>query len=233
MKKRNRSRSIARAKKRTKNRFRLGSNFTVPGTYSGGVARPLGRSIRATHTYATRSIVLNPDSIQIPVSHVFSANGLFDPDITGIGQQPVGFDQMTPLFDHYTVIYAQISVDFIASDQSTGSGCLVGVRTQDNTTIGTDVMQLTTGDCATGIVSPAEDHINLTRQVSLSRFLGRPNIMSEDDLRGTSGSNPDEQAYFHVFAFPFPGGGDVTNVNTFIRIDYVAIWTEPRSLSAS
>lgn len=229
VKKRNRSKSVIRRRKKRA----IFSVTPSTGTYRGSVARPLGRSIRATHTYATRDLALDPGVSTLPVSHIFSVNGLFDPDVTGIGTQPVGFDQMTPLFDHYTVIYANVTIDFVASGQASGTGAVVGVRVQDNTATSTDVMLLTTGDATTGIVSPAEDRVQLTRSVNLSKFLGRPHILSEDDCRGSSTSNPQEQAFFQVFAFPFPSGGNIPLINTFVRIDYVAIWTEPRSLGES
>jgi len=46
-------------------------------------------------------------------SYFFSANGLFDPNTTGTGHQPMGFDQMMLMYEQYTVFASKITVEFI------------------------------------------------------------------------------------------------------------------------
>lgn len=36
--------------------------------------------------------------------HLFRANGIFDPDVTGTGHQPLYRDQVADLYTNYTVI---------------------------------------------------------------------------------------------------------------------------------
>lgn len=195
--------------------------------YVSGVPRPLGRSIKTQHTYVTRNITLTP-SLGVPASHVFSCNGLYDPDITGVGNQPVGFDQMTPIFDHYTVIYAKMIVDFHFSG-STSAYC--GVKVNDNASTFSSGVPLIVGESSGQFMTTQKDHATVTRSVNLSKFLGRPNIMNEDDCRGDASNNPVEQAYFHVFNFPNEGNGESAYV--LVRIEYVAIWSEPKALDFS
>lgn len=75
----------------------------------------------------TKTIKAIPDVAQVELNYanfnaltsgvsvgfnVFRANGLFDPDFTGIGGQPTGFDQYASLYNRYRVIgvYVQIWV---------------------------------------------------------------------------------------------------------------------------
>ncbi len=51
-------------------------------------------------------------------AHIFSANGLFDPDITGVGHQPYSFDQWMAVYDHYHVVGAKISVTFLSTQEA-------------------------------------------------------------------------------------------------------------------
>ena len=67
---------------------------------------PVPLKMAATLLYSDQ-ITLNPAAGTVS-KHVFSANGLFDPNITGVGHQPRGFDQYMALYNHYTVIGARI-----------------------------------------------------------------------------------------------------------------------------
>ena len=42
--------------------------------------------------------------------YVFSANGVYDPNITSTGHQPLGFDTMMLYYEQYTVIESRITV---------------------------------------------------------------------------------------------------------------------------
>lgn len=208
----------------------LSSNRSVQPVYNGGVPRPLGRRVKAEHSYAVVNIAINPGAAGLAQSWVFSANGMYDPDITGVGQQPVGFDNMTALFDHYTVIYSKIRVDYYSTDTTYSAVC--GVLLKDNATTSNNVMNLLCGESVSVTVNPQQPMNQVVKGCNVSKFLGRPAIMSEDDLRGTSTTNPTEQAYYHVFVQPNTTA-DIAEVTCVVRIDYVAIWTEPRSLSNS
>lgn len=196
--------------------------------YVSGVPRPLGRSIRTNHTYFERQVTLSP-SLGVPGIYVYSANGMFDPNITGGGNQPLGFDQMTPMFDHYSVIYSKITVDFYYT--GTSESAYVGVKLTDNSGSVTSPAPLACGESTGALVTDQKDSITISRSVNIGKFLGRPNVLNEDDLRGTSSSNPTEQAYW--FLYNIPNGSANNDVVAIVRIEYVAIWTEPKALDLS
>lgn len=45
--------------------------------------------------------------------HTFLTNSLYDPDLTGAGHQPLGFDQYSPLYKNYYVPKSSIRVKFL------------------------------------------------------------------------------------------------------------------------
>lgn len=57
--------------------------------------------------------------------HAFNGNGLFDPDDTGTGHQPRGFDQMKAIYRTYNVKASAIRVRFVGT--STGAGVVCGL----------------------------------------------------------------------------------------------------------
>jgi len=58
---------------------------------------------------------LNPGAAGSAGVQVFSANGLYDPDITSTGHQPRGFDQSSAMYKTFQVIKRMITVWFSRS----------------------------------------------------------------------------------------------------------------------
>jgi len=74
-----------------------------------------------THKYCDK--VQLTSTLGVITNYLFSTNGLYDPNITGTGHQPAYFDQMTPIYNNYTVIMSRIKVTFWADDtNSSGMG---------------------------------------------------------------------------------------------------------------
>ncbi len=167
-------------------------------------------------------------------SFIVSANGMFDPSISGIGHQPRGFDQYMLAYNHYTVIASKIT--WYASNANTTQRLVVGIKVSDVTTIDTvpDAL-IESGLIAYKLLGPvgsSRSNATITYPLSISKFMGRPNIMSEDDLRGNNVANPAEGVFFHLVAFE-PDNNDHGAVACYFTIDYVAVFTEPRTLPQS
>lgn len=45
----------------------------------------------------------------------FNMNGLFDPDRSGVGHQPYGFDQFTPMYNRYRVYKCKWYIDIVSN----------------------------------------------------------------------------------------------------------------------
>jgi len=169
------------------------------------------------------------------IGHVYSANGLYDPDITGTGHQPMGFDQIMPMYQHYTVIGARIKVVSYNYDGTYPQ--IAGIKVSGSATVEADYAKsFENGLCVWKTLNKngtGGEIKTLTSHVSIGKFMGRHNILSEDDFRGTDSANPDEQVYFHVFTAPHAYGANAENVIHKITIDYIAVFTEPKDLATS
>ena len=163
--------------------------------------------------------------------YVFSANGLYDCDVSGTGHQAMLFDQyIGVLYNHYTVIGSKITVYFANTD--TGHSQICGVRLSDRATEVTNSMQLLENEggvyklygpnIGSGNSSPCTMKCNPPRYLSSSK-----GALSNDQLRGDQTANPSEQAYWHVFCMADDGVSDAGAVNCTVVIEYIAILTEP------
>lgn len=180
-----------------------------------------------------QKVSINPGAAGIPGVHIFRGNSLFDPDFTGVGTQPRGFDQFMTMFDHYVVIGSKITVRFSASTQL--DECLVvGVTKRDGSSTfvtPTDYQEyswnksrlLAPGDTGRGYgYSPP-----VISYVGSNKFLGRSKPLSDPQLKGSALTNPDEVWFYHVYGYPL-SVNDTAACNAEVWIEYTAVFIEPK-----
>ena len=188
---------------------------------------------RTTLRYFGNFISVNPAAAGVADSHIFSANGLYDPDITGTGHQPIGFDQLMVIYDHYTVLGAKITVYGNSTDTSNPMFLYCAVR--DSQSASTDTREIVENgyvDIATMDIASNASRAKVSQYVDVAKFLGRKDAMSDDILRGTSSANPTEQVHFHCGAFTV-NQVDGSAVNLNVIIDYDVVFHERTVLAPS
>jgi hypothetical protein len=72
--------------------------------------------------------------------NVFAANGIFDPDVTGTGHQPLYRDSYAGIYDQYCVLGSKIKVSF--SVNTADVPVIVGIQGDDDSAISTTVTTL-------------------------------------------------------------------------------------------
>lgn len=193
-------------------------------------------------TYRQPSMTYYDVSQQLSVSagfagtRFFIANGLFDPDISGTGHQPMGFDQMMGVYTTYHVMRSTITVTGIPEV----NGCALGIYLSPDTTSITDPIRLVENGLMRLIhLGPSAGENNRMNSVSLScdvpAYFGRTrgrNILNDDNLGGTLAANPFEGVYFGVVAFCFYSAAAVV-VDYDVLLTYDAVFSEPRKLTVS
>lgn len=227
---RRKSKRTKRPKYRRKRRGNKGFSSMMGGTV-GSIPLP-NRFIFKTR-YCEPIVTINPGAAGVPATHVFSANSLFDPDFTGVGHQPVGFDQIMPMYDHYTVIGARIRVNCTNTDP--GSPQTVVVSLRDNTTTVNDIGRtIENGRCRWVTLSESVAGgatKTMTMGFSANKFFGHK-VLDGDKYKGTISTSPADSAYFHITAAPLEGV-DAASIRCNITIEYIAVLTEPKLLSQS
>ncbi len=177
-------------------------------------------------------ISLNPPAGGVMLAHYFSANGLFDPNVTGTGHQPMGFDQLMLFYDHYTVIGAKINVR--AKNDDPSINCVFGVDITDtNTSLSTfNISRYLENGRKNwrylGYDTTSANSGNITYKVNPAKYLGRSNPLSEPQLKGSATTNPAEEAFFQI-AVGSPQSRDGTFVDMVVSIEYLVVFTEPKS----
>jgi len=168
-------------------------------------------------------------------SYVFSANGMYDPNITGTGHQPLGFDQMMVLYEQYVVVSSSIKVTL----QNAAITCAAVYLSPDATplTASSEIME---NGYVTKTALPLAQTVRLATlemNCDVAKYLGRPSgtdLPLDDQLTGTAAANPAEQIYFVIAGWYGVGNpGSSSSLYFDVTLSYDVIYTEPRKLASS
>jgi hypothetical protein len=173
----------------------------------------------------------------LATNYFFSANGCFDPNITGVGHQPIGFDQIMLFYEQYTVVSSKATV---TTDNRGTTPCRTALYLSPDITSITDPIRIMeNGLIATGINyigNAYREAIQLDLSCSVFNYFGRTanarGLVDDVTLSGSSAANPSEQVYYAVSTWdPF----QVAVAGSFfdIVIEYDVIFWEPRKLTTS
>lgn len=177
------------------------------------------------------------------VEFAFAANDAGDPNHTGTGHQPMGFDQLCPgKYDHFTVIGSICKVRFLnLNNNALAIPPLVGLRVTDVTgvTAGRDLsylreMGIAMKPMGTQMSTIMNDSNNvLTAKFSAKKFFGMANIVGEASYRGDAATSPAELAFFSICAVSPDAIVDPSSIKLEVMIEYIVVFTEPRRLPQS
>lgn len=167
--------------------------------------------------------------------YMFSATNLYDPNITGTGHQPMGFDQWGTFYNHWMVVGSKITVTATGKDSSDTGATTLCVFLSDDTTANTNPLTLIEeGRCSWTTIAgfPGIGTKKLTRKYSAKKFFGLSKLGDCFDEYGASYPTniPLENADFVI---------DMNSVTTAceiqltVVIDYIVLLKEPQELTAS
>lgn len=223
-----------RPAKKTTRRRRYTRKAVIPRAPRFNNYAPLGKTHSVNFRY-TETILINPVA-GYAGDYVFSANGVYDPNITGTGHQPYGFDQMMAMFNHCYVIGSKITVRMV-SNQSIPAWLGVALRPNATSLSGTltDVLIEQPGLSKKLVPLTGDRTTTISRGFSAYKFFSknRKSLIGDETYTNTNAANPPEQAYYHVLLMPYNSSDDLTSNVICVSIDYHCVFAEPAILSQS
>lgn len=169
-----------------------------------------------------------------PTCYVFSANGLYDPDVTSTGHQPMGFDQMMAFFQHYCVTGSRITVTFMNNVSDNGAftyAALTVQRSSSGLTVWDRILEA--GDVVwtplTALIqSGGPPPCVLRTGARVADFFTVPDVRNDDTLKGTASAQPAAQVYYAIYGVVVNAGSPSTgHLYASVTIEYDAVFTEP------
>lgn len=232
------TRKIMPYKRRVKER--KGSNrYPVPyrakqrrGYFPINNLAPSQRVVKLRFTLADGDIHTVTSSSGSISTFVYRANGMYDPYAGAGGTQPRGFDQYMLMYRHFTVMYSRIKLRFGLFGEATSSPMKVGVYLRDTTTSLTsekDICEFPR--IRAQLLTQATNPVKVSLGFNARKFFTVKDPLDEDDLKGTSGSDPNQQADYHVFGYCFASDSESAFFEGYI--DYIAVLSTPILPTAS
>lgn len=154
----------------------------------------------------------------------YRMNSLFDPDFTGIGLQPLGFDQFSALYGRYAVVSASFEVSF---SNTTSLPIRVGYFLSPQSTVpalsGSWNMQPFGASVTMGALGSGKDVIVLRGNTSFYNELGvtKQQYRDEADFSATTSASPLRILYLHTFTHSLTGVSNATCV-AYVKIKFNA-----------
>lgn len=203
---------------------------------SGPSTSPVPKRMVAKLRYCD-NLQLNPTTGSLAV-HRFCANGIYDPDQSGVGHQPMGHDQWSAFYERYTVIGSKMTATF--SNQASGgtANTICGIAITENSSFTPSLTELrergNTAWTYVGSAGSGDAIKQVSKACSPKRWKGVKNLLTEEDYSGLcTTSNPSEQLHYQVFVAAQDSAIDPAVHDVSIMIEYTVVYHTPIQVNGS
>lgn len=187
----------------------------------------------ATLKYCEGYVTINPGAGAC-TAYVFSANSPYDPNVTGVGHQPTGFDQYMGMYNKFVVYASKIKVTGFNLDTETAD-VIAGVAIFDDaaTVVTTErYMEQALTDWRVIPAGAGASTVSFNTAWNATAFSGTI-VGTNDLLHGSSSASPSKQWYYHVFGGATNTTDDPGTIKYSVEIEYRIKFFDPRTVGLS
>lgn len=159
----------------------------------------------------------------------WNANGMYDPEVALGGHQPLYFDQLSAIYNHWHVVASKIRIRIVPLFGAIGTLNATVLIDDDQTLSAAATTARERPGAVSWLASAAEDDNGRTIYWNAQKTFGG-NIIDNDDLKGTAAADPSELSTFFLYL----SGGTLDNPwRVYADIEYTAVWSELKSMAGS
>lgn len=212
----------------------IAPGWTVAGVQLRDI--PLARTphLQRGQLYHESALALH-STLGAPAYYYFRSNDAYDPNATGVGHQPIGFDQMMLLYEQFYVLRSSIRVKLA---EANSKNVIVGVcQTPDQTNIATAELQengLVKSTLINAYYGP-KGTTEIRMSCDNAKYYGMTHklYIANPNFQGTAAASPTEMNYWCIFAYPLNGTDTPMDVTFEVTLAYDIFYQEPRKLVQS
>lgn len=167
--------------------------------------------------------------------HAFRANGIYDPDVTGVGHQPLGRDQWETFYNHYRVVESRITVQGGTQIQvANQKPAVIGIYLSDDLTVPVKWTELVeAGRGSYMLDNNLNTEIRTLRCVYKQSAFFKGQGVNQSQLGAAMNADPMEQCYYILYMQAADQSSLATLRSFKVIIDYLVEFSEPKDLLES
>ena len=195
--------------------------------YSG--VTPVATRLRTKLNYVE---IVTPSGLPF-YEYVFTINSLFDPNRTGAGHQPLGFDQLSALYARYRVYAVQYEVNWLPSTSGSDPCMIICVPTNDGGTLTSNSTALEAYTSDNSKIGNIYNAMWCGGVVNLAALNGKTlsQYADDDTTQAQTSASPTEVLCLHTIFTNLLGSNAVGQAVVKLRFDVE--FSDPVQLSAS
>lgn len=164
-------------------------------------------------------------------TYKFRCNGMFDPDVTSTGHQPMYFDTYMGIYDHFTVISSKITFKFCAKATNLSSFRVATDVNDDTTQTAATIDAIAEQSSGKVVLVPAGSNNNyvLVNTWNARKWFGG-DPLAADSLAGSASADPTEQS---IYDLSIQATDATSTVQAIVNVEilYEAVFDEIKDLA--
>jgi hypothetical protein len=172
-----------------------------------------------------------------PATQIFRGNSVYDPDYSGAGSQPNGFDEYAAFYAHYRVHHVKVTAIAVSANATASTPQMLVVAPTNTTSTYTSYADVVGTPYSKYIMVPNSYQGyqgKLEWEISVKKFFG----ISEATFRSepysaTVTSNPSEQFYIPFYLQDVLSGAGSNAAYVMFKVDYTVEFYERKDLGLS
>lgn len=225
-------------KRKLRRRKTTSSLVMVPRKQMPGFkGHPFGKQFYTKLRYNEAHTFGASSTVNFASNYKYCLNSLYDPNVSGVGHQPMGFDTLMSIYEKYTVVAAKITVCFIG-DTTVPSVCGLRLVDGNETAVADKKVAIENGDSSWKYMTTANGGSNkiiLSRSVNCKKFFGQKGIVGDDKYTLASNQTPldDDKIIAELWVAPISASDQHGRTLVDVSIEYTAVFSEPKELPLS
>lgn len=160
----------------------------------------------------------------------FRANSINDPDFTGTGHRPYGYDLYNGMYNFYTVISSKIRVQFASRNTGTTASGLCGIAIENDSVFSTDAQLALEAQHSRHKLFDTLGSGRMpmvTRSYNAKRYWGVKDIADNPEMGALMAADPVNPVFYHVWIAPTNTADTVLQTDMIVTIEYTCLLTSP------
>lgn len=227
----------ARASKRQRFAFKSAARNSTRSKLSA-LTGPLGHKVRTKLRYV--ETVTSATTAGTSTRYLLNTNSCNDPNAGIGGHQPMGYDQYSPLYQHYTVLSADVKVTFVPHNTNNGDGTtwICADLVPNSGSNKASFSALMEPNSSNGVPVGAfntKSQVSFRRYIDNAKFLGmtRSQYIAADENRALTASNPVEDIILMIYMSASDDTSATQGGEIIIEVMYDVIFSEPQPIGQS